>query len=135
MSFKNAEAAVRAYFNTKWAGATPIAWPDDHFNPPNNDTWVRFSMKNNVGFQASIGSPGNNKFRRQGIITIQIFQKAGQRSIDAREKADLAASIFISPNKLAGFTFRNVNARDIGPDGAKWYQWNVTAEYEYDIIA
>ncbi|MAR56000.1 MAG: hypothetical protein CMM93_02350 [Rickettsiales bacterium] len=134
MSFKDAEAAVRAYFASKWNNTTPIAWPDFRFSTPAG-TWVRFSMKNTMGYQASAGNPGNNAYRRKGIVTIQIFQPENKGSTDARAKADLAASAFIPPNRLAGFRFTNVNARDIGPDGNGWYQWNVTAEYEYDIAA
>jgi len=132
MNFGQAEAAVRAYFKTEWNGLTPISWPDVNFNKPNS-TWVRFSMKNNDAFQASIGSPGNNMHRRIGMVYIQVFQKEGRASTDARAKADAAADIFIS-NGLNGIQFRNVNARDIGADNNGWYQWNVSAEFEYDRI-
>ena len=129
MNFSEAEAAVRAYFNTEWFNLTPIAWPDINFNPP-NETWVRFSMKNNDGFQASIGSPGNNKFRRTGMVYIQVFQKEGQASTDARAKADAAADIFLA-NDLDGILFKNINSKQIGnSDG--WYQINVSAEFQYD---
>jgi hypothetical protein len=131
MSFEAAEAAVRAYFTQQWANITPIAWPDLPFVPPHG-TWVRFSMKNNIGAQESIGSPGSNLYRRRGVVAIQVFQKAGQASTEARKKSDVAVNAFMA-NQLPGFTFENVNARDIGPDGAGWYQWNVTAEYRYDI--
>jgi hypothetical protein len=132
MNFKQAEAAVRGYFNTNWNGTTHIAWPDVDFIPP-NETWVRFSMKNNVGFQASIGSPSNNLHRREGVVYIQIFQKEGQGSTDARSKADIAADIFMD-NALDGVHFHNINARDIGADGSGWYQWTVSAEFQYDRI-
>ncbi len=132
MNFKAAEAAIRAYFNTGWAARTPVAWPDIPFTPPVT-TWVRFSMKNTDGYQASIGSPGSNKFRRVGFVYIQIFQPVGQGSTDARTKADIAADIFIA-NTLPGVTFKNVIAKDIGPDGAGFYQWNVTAQFQYDRI-
>lgn len=133
MNFKEAEAAIRAYFNTGWAAATSIAWPDQPFTPPDSETWVRFSMKNNDGFQASMGSPGANRYRRVGVVYIQIFQPAGQGSTDARAKADIAADIFIA-NALSGVIFKNVNARDIGPDDAGFYQWLVSAEFQYDRI-
>lgn len=132
MNFEQAEAALREHFNTEWDGLTPIAWPDVAFTPPAG-TWVRFSAKHNDGFQASMGSPGSNRYRRLGIVTIQIFQPQGQASTDARAKADAASDIFIA-NGLAGFLFRNIVAADIGPDGAGWYQWNVRAEFQYDRI-
>lgn len=139
MSFKTAEDSVQAWFNGKWvSGAppvalTPIAWPDVQFTPPNG-TWIRFTMTNNLGNQASIGSPGSNYFRRRGIIVIQVFAKENTGGADCRTKAQKAVDIFMT-NDLAGFEFTNVNARAIGNDGAGWYQWNVTAEYKYDITA
>lgn len=132
MSFKTAETSVQNYFNTKWGGITSIAWPDVQFTKP-NATWVRFSMKNNIGQQASVGSPSSNYHRRIGTVTIQIFAKENGGAVDARTKADVAANAF-QDNGLSGFHFYNVNAKDIGPDGAGWYQWNVTAEYRYDIL-
>jgi len=51
MSFKDAEASVQGWFNTKWNGLTDIAWPDVDFTPP-DETWVRFDMKNNLGTQS-----------------------------------------------------------------------------------
>ena len=140
MSFDLAEKAVRAYFAQKWGTTTPIKWPDLHFAPPAG-TWVAFHMQAFLGYQASIGSPGNNMFRRAGVITIQIFQPEGMAGTDARKKADIAANFFISPNQLAGFRFKNVVAKPVinargatGEQGSVYYQWNVTAEYEYDII-
>ena len=132
MNFGQAEAAVRKYFNAQWDKLTDIAWPDMDFDTP-NETWVRFSMKNNDGFQASFGNPGNNRFRRKGMVYVQVFQKEGKGSTDARAKADVAADIFMA-DELSGVTFYNVNAKDIGPDGNGWYQWNVSAEFRYDRI-
>lgn len=134
MSFKAAEASVRAFFNTSWAAKTPISWPDVAFTPPNNSSWVRFAMKPDDAYQASIGSPGSNRFRRKGKVIIQVFQPQGMGSTDARDKADDAVDIFMA-NNLAGFIFKNVVAKDIGPDGAGWYQWNVYADYQYDVLA
>ena len=129
MNFTTAEAHLRAHFETEWDDATPILWPDVRAAIP-NETWVRFSMKNNEGAQKTIGA-STNRFVRDGVVIIQIFQKENQGSTDARAKADLAADIFLA-NGLDGFRFSRVNAQDIGADGKGWYQWNVTAEYEYD---
>lgn len=141
MNSDEAVAAVRAFFALHWGSTTRIAWPDMNFTPPQADTWVRFSMKNSIGYQASMGNPGNNIFRREGIITIQVFQKEGRASTDARKKAAKAETIFMK-QKLAGFEFKNVNVLDIGAGRDEiglhrtpWYQMNVTAEYRYDQTA
>lgn len=132
MNFKTAEATIRAHFSTTWNSLTPIAFPDVQFTPPNG-TWVRFSMKHTDGFQASIGAPTSNMFRRRGVVYIQIFQKEGQGSTDARTKADTASDIFIG-KVIQGIRFNDVVARDIGADGNGWYQWQVAANFEYDRI-
>lgn len=133
MSFKTAEDSVQGWFDEKWDDLTPIAWPDVQFTPPNG-TWVRFTMLNTAGFQASVGSPSSNYFRRIGIVNIQVFAKENQGGADARTKAQAAAAIFMA-NDLSGFEFTNVNARQIGNGGNGWFQWNVSAEYRYEITA
>tara|TARA_Y100001960_G_C14649059_1_gene814849 strand:+ start:54 stop:455 length:402 start_codon:yes stop_codon:yes gene_type:complete len=132
MNFTQAENAVQSHFYTEWGDKTPVAWPDIDFDPP-DETWVRFTMRNNDAYQASIGNPGSNYHRRIGLVTIQVFQPQGQAGQDARVKADLAADIFIA-NGLSGITFKNVNARAIGHDGNGYYQINVTAEFQYDRL-
>lgn len=132
-TFSQAEAAIRAYFNTEWNGLTQIAWPDLDFTPPDSETWVRFVCVGNDGFQASMGDPTANRFRHFGIVTIQIFQPFGQGSIDARAKADEVLSIFQGVS-LNGIYFFNANARQIGQDGFGYYQINVLISFRYDDI-
>ena len=132
-TFSEAEAAIRGHFDTQWAGATEIAWPDIEFRPPRENTWVRFIVAENDGAQSSIGSPGSNRFRHFGIVTVQIFQPFGQASIDARDKADTVLSIFQGLN-LNGIYFFNANARQIGLDSNGYYQINVLASFRYDEI-
>lgn len=131
MNFAEAEQAVREFFETGWASLTPIAWPDVSYQP-GDVTWVRFVMTNNIGTQASTGGL-TNRFRRRGIVAIQVFAPEGDAGRDAAAKADTAADIFLA-NNLDGITFQNINAKQIGSDGSGWYQWNVTAEYYYDRI-
>lgn len=136
MKFEAAFLAVQAFFNTHWGTETKVAWPDKKFTPP-NETWVRFTMKSIIARQASIGSPNANYHRRNGIITIQIFGKPSSPnstgSAEARAKVNKAVDIFLK-QRLSGVTFSNTNAIDVGADNG-WYQWNVTAEYEYYDIA
>ena len=134
MNFNQAEAEIRAFFNTGWADATDIAWPDIAFDIPNDETWVRFDCRENDGFQASIGSPSSNRFRHTGIVTIQIFQPSGQGSKDAREKTTAALGVFMGNETSNGIHFFDVQARQIGDDTAGYYQINVLASFRYDEI-
>lgn len=135
MNFNEAEAEIRKFFDTAWADLTPVAWPDSRYDPPSNDqTWVRFNCRENDGFQSSIGSPGSNRFRHFGIVTIQIFQPQGQGSVDAREKATAALAVFMGQETTNGIHFYNVQAAQVGNDGNGFYQINVLASFRYDEI-
>ena len=134
MNFKEAEAELRSFFNTGWGGETAVAWPDTEFKPPSNESWVRFDCRENDGFQASAGSPGNNRFRHTGFVTIQIFQPSGKASVEARDLAVLALSIFMGNQTSNGIAFKNVQGRQVGNDGNGYYQINVLAEFFYDEL-
>lgn len=134
MNFSDAEAEIRDFFDTGWAALTTIAWPDDKFDPPDDATWVRFDCRENDGTQASIGAPGNNRFRHFGVVTIQVFAPRGDASIDARAKATAALAIFMGLETANDIHFFDVQARQIGHDEQGWYQINVLASFRYDEI-
>mgnify|MGYP000886199345 CR=1 FL=1 len=135
MSYENAVKNIRAHFANKWGTTTPVAYDDDgKFKIPDGQTWVRLNIAHVDGYQASIGSPSSNRFRRDGLITVQVFQPQGQYSIDARKKADLVVSHFLN-EETSGIIYYDVQAREIGNDGAGWYQINVLIKFRYDVIA
>jgi len=133
MNFNEAEAEIRAFFATAWGATTEVAYPDLPFEAP-NATWVRFDCRENSGNQASMGSPGSNRFRHFGIVTIQIFQPQGQSSKDARTQATAALSAFMGANTTNNIHFYDVHAKQIGNDGYGYYQINVMALFRYDQI-
>lgn len=133
MDFKAARDTVRAMFHTAWGTTTKVSWPDVHFTIPNNETWIRFDMKHNEGYQASAGSPGSNRFRREGVITIQVFAPEGDGANDAADKADAVADIFIGKTEN-GIQYYDTTSRDVGNDENGFFQINVTTKFKYDRI-
>lgn len=134
MNFNQAEAEIRQFFAAAWNDLTVIAWPDIKFNRPDNQNWVRFNCQENDGAQVSTGSPGSNRFRHYGTITIQVFQPQGQGSKEAREIATTALGVFMGAQTTNGIIFYDVLARQIGNDGEGFYQINVVASFYYDEI-
>lgn len=134
MNFTEATASMRRFFDANWPHDVPVAYDDVSFSKPDAEPWVRLTIKHNEGFQASVGDPGNNRHRREGIIVAQIFSPEGDASKTARELADSAADIFIGATDN-GIHFYNTVAREAGNDGMGWYQINVTASFWYDRIA
>ncbi|MCF0055514.1 phage tail terminator-like protein [Dyadobacter sp. CY356] len=137
MSIELTVKTIRARFAAAWGVTTKVAYddvPDKTIPPSPAATWVRLNIVHVDGNQASIGSPGSNKFRRYGLITAQIFSPQGKGSVDARKKADLIIPIFQGVQN-SGITYYDVHPREIGNDGAGWYQINVLSKFYYDEIA
>jgi hypothetical protein len=134
MNFIQAEAEIRKFFNDAWNDATPIAWPDLKFTIPDAENWVRFNCQENDGQQVSMGSPGSNRFRHYGIVTIQVFAPQDQGSIEARQLATDALGVFMGAQTTNGVLFQDVQGRQIGNDGKGFYQINVLASFYYDEI-
>lgn len=140
MNLDQAESDIRKFFDAAWTVAFPvpntpvISWPDIEFTIPEAQTWVRFNCQENDGRQVSMGDPGNNRFRRFGIVTIQVFEPQGNTGKDARVKAAAARDLFTGAQTTGGVTFYDVYARQIGNDGNGYYQINVFAPFWYDEI-
>lgn len=134
MNYLAATKQVIKFFAAAWGNSIKVAYPDVDFKPPNNETWARFNIQNFDGYQASMGSPGSNRFRRKALVTIQIFQPEGKAGMDALAKADIAADIFRGVENN-GIRYYDVQIKEIGNDGAGWYQINVLAYLQYDRIA
>lgn len=134
MNYETAIKTIWNFFATRWGNTTKVAYDDVDFTIPSGETWVRLNVKTVDGYQASIGAPTNNRQRREGIITVQVFSPQGQGSIDARKKADLVIGHFLN-QEASGIIFYDVHAREVGNDGAGWYQINVLIKFRYDHIA
>lgn len=134
MNYELATKTIRSFFATRWGSTTKVAYDDTEFTIPDDETWVRFNIKHVDGYQASIGAPTNNRQRREGFVIVQVFQPQGQGSLDARKKADLVIGHFLN-QKVSGILFYDVHAKEIGNDGAGWYQINVLIKFRYDNLA
>lgn len=133
MNFATAPASIRAFFATAWGSTTDVIYDDQAKDIPNNAPWVRLSIRHIEGYQASMGDPNNNRYRRIGSVTAQVFVPQGGASVQASQLAQQAAEIFTGATYL-GIAFSNTVAREIGADGKGFYQINVISEFRYDDI-
>ena len=90
MSYAAEREAIETRFAAAWT-ATPIAWDNVDFTPPEGP-WVRLHIVNGEAFQASMGSPV--LVRHPGLIQIEINTPAGIGSGTAMTLADQACAIF-----------------------------------------
>lgn len=135
MNFKEAEADIRSFVKGIFTPLNvPIAWPDVNFTIPEGKTWVRFTCQENDGRQASIGSPGANRFRQYGLLILQVFQPQGQGSVDARTKAAAALTALKGARSDNGVLFYDCYGRSVGNDDKGFFQINVISSFYYDEI-
>lgn len=115
------------------AGGLPLFYDDRPGEPPTNGTgWARVNIQHNLGAQSTISNPiGNNLFRRDGLLTVQIFAPIGKGLSQADALAKVALDAFEGKSTPNGVWFRKVRMREIGPDKS-WFNVNVYAEFNYD---
>ena len=134
MDYKTAFTAMQGYFNTSWDNETLVIWgDDDNSEIPDIIPWVRFNVRHASGFQATAGSPSNNRFERLGIVTIQIFTRQGNLQISSRDLADKALKIYEGVYN-SGILYFDATVREIGQDGRGWHQVNVLTSFRYSEI-
>ena len=132
MSTPEAVSLFRQHFDREWAKRTPVAWPNVDFEPPEDGTaWVRFSVRAGGADQADMGAE-RVRDRYDGVIYVQIMTPKGTGDGDGLELAQAAATI-LHGIRASGVLIRVPTVRPVGPDGA-WYQTNVEAPYQVDVI-
>ena len=130
-NYRQEKLALEDYFNTQWAGLTPIAWPDIRFNPAGYDEFIRFNILPSDAVQVTPGSQAQIKqFRYTGLIEVQIFNTYNDGLQLAISRADSVCSIF----NRAGIEYIVINAPSMNIIGLRggWHQVNVTCEYSRD---
>lgn len=138
-TYSEAILAMESFFKNNYSGDEVIIWgadaPEktDPYAGSDQQAWLRFTINHSDGRQNTLGSPGSNRFRHIGIITIQIFTPEGNYAIKNRELANTVLEIYQGAVD-SGVYYENVTANELGNDGFGWYQTNVTAEFRYDNI-
>ena len=132
VSIKDIKDALQAQFITDWAGRTAVAYDNDEFLPPEDNTpWVRFNIQFISGRQVSLGSVA--AFRHEGFVNVQVFTPAGNAKTSDNDTYCMAVLDMFEGKSTSGIKFRNSGVRLVGNDG-KWFQQNVHTEFMYDII-
>ena len=124
---------IRERFDTEWPLAQPTipySFGDVEFDPPDGSPWVRVSTISGDQRQVSMGKL--RRFRRQGLVVVQIFVPAGSGDGTARELADSVAAIY-QGRTVNGVIFRGTGLTRIGIDGPQ-VQFNASTPYQADDL-
>lgn len=130
-STQTARETIYQAFVDGW-GATPAyTFANEHFEPPADASWVRLTVLHQTASQETLGEVGFRRFRRQGIISLQIFVPIndGLRDIDALMQT--ARAIFEGRTLTGPIWCTDANAFEAGPSDG-WYQFNIDIDFAYE---
>ena len=131
---------LRDRFDTLWvsgpqsAPRTPVAWSNAQFTPPDNASWVRFSIHHfPEGEIASFGSPGSNLRRVDGTIIVEMFapMNVGEGALEIL--GDAVAAIYRDVTSQDGLRFGEPSTTNVGPQGG-WYKRDVLVPFVRDTV-
>lgn len=100
--------------------------------PASKVVWWRATLHHNIGGQGSLaGDTGVKRWRRSGVMVVQVFAPIGGGMVQAYESAE---SLVRELQASSGCVWlRNVRLNEIGADGA-FEQINVLADFTYDDV-
>jgi hypothetical protein len=135
MSFADTENLIRSRFNTQWTAlrpTIPVFYDNagDDVEPPENSEWVRLTVLPGDSQQVEMGRL--RRWRRVGVIIIQIFVPAASGTGLAQELGDTVKQIFEGIT-VSSVIFRATSLNRVGLDGA-WLQYNATTPFQADEL-
>jgi len=131
MGFASDSQTIRERFNTQWPieqPTVPFSFADVDYDPPKDTSWVRLNVL--PGDQRQVGMGSLRRFRRVGVVLVQIFVPAGSGDGLAKELADSVAKIFMG-RTINGVIFRGTGVDRLGVDGP-WAVWRAQTDYQAD---
>ena len=128
ITHEQATDAILDLFATAWANATPIAYPNVAFSPPEGEPWVRITVRHGEATLVSLGTAPC--FRRRGVAIVQVFATEGEAGAGALQLADQVVST-LQAKLTSGVQLQASAVQEIGPDGRGHYQVNVSTPFSY----
>ncbi len=131
-TFSEAREAIYKEFLAAWPGTTPLTFDNEKFTPPAESEWARLSVRHLTATQETLGSVGNRKFARFGLVFVQIFCPLNQGLTASDVLVIIAQSVF-EGERITGTTIRflDVNVQEQGRDNDS-FSIVVEANFEYD---
>lgn len=141
-TYEEARNQILALVTTAWnaQGSPPqLVYDDKPQDLPDTATYARITIQHNTSSQVTLGGKpsqggAGRRFRRNGLITVQIFTPFGDGLTTSDPLVDLVVDALEGEETGSDqVEFKNVSVNEIGENGA-WHQTNVTAEFEWDRV-
>lgn len=135
--------ALFARWESQWVAGdppeplTPYHFANEQgFDPPSGP-WARLHPVRLPGGPGTMGSPGNRKMTRVGLLVIDLREPAGKGVGSIADLGERAAAIYENCRILAthDIRFGEVEPRQSsGIEGGRWWGVTIEARFEYEDI-
>lgn len=130
MTENEARAILYQEFLDNWNPLIPHTFDNEGFNADGIPEWVRLTVRHTPGGQHTLGALGHRRFRRRGLVIVQVFVPVDRGLLRCDELAAAARDIF-EGKTLSGVMLHDGNYREVGPD-RQWFQGNITVDFSFD---
>jgi len=136
MNIPEANDYIQLYFNTAWSASgnpyssIPVLFDNDETEVPNNESFVRISIKYRKSKQNSLGMKTLRKFGRYGFISFQVFVLGGTGTYTGSNICQKIIDIF----EGEGFDGVDFEAGYFTPTGKDeiWFQYNGIIDFWFE---
>jgi len=101
--------------------------------PGTVEAWGWAQFRHDDGGLATFGAEGSKRYRREGLLTVQVFAPLTDGLTKAHKIARIVVEGLEGTRTAGGVVFRRVRPVEVGHDGP-WFQLNIYAGVEYHII-
>lgn len=131
-TFQEAREAIYNAWKTGWGSRTEWTFENENFKEPDDEFWIRFSVRNLSGNQISLGQKTQRKYRRFGIVFVQMFnpKRKGMKDIDVH--AQYAISLF-EGEQIDEVYFNDGSLVEL-PSDEKWKPANLEINFDFEEI-
>jgi hypothetical protein len=133
-SFTENESLIRSRFETQWTALRPaVTAIFDNVGDtakPEDEAWIRLVVLPGNSGQVEFGM--TRRWRRAGVVSVQIFVPAASGTGLAMELGDTVKTIFEGLT-VSGLIFRATSLNRVGLDGP-WLQYNANTPYQADEL-
>lgn len=145
LSATTARDEIQAMFWAAWntvavstiVGYVPsVTFPNVPADEPDPEKyWVRYNLAHDSGKQATLGAPGNRRFSKSGLVTVQLFAPLtlGDGLGKSLALAQIVQGAYEGQHSDSGVWFQDAVIKEIGTSDS-WYQTNVQARFRYEEL-
>lgn len=129
MTLASATTAIFTTLSASWATATPIAYPNHPFVPPQRGYWIRPVIKVVTTNVAELGDVDSGAVGlRDGLLMVSLFCPQGDGTKTLNLLADRLERIFRRAD-VDNVWFDEPSSNPVGEDGNGYYHIMMTCDF------